>query len=84
MRRMTWAIKNFSAFMSIINAGGIFLANIVFVGVFVILYKITPVNLWSSFTIYGFIFGGALAYFLRGSTIFGIKEVSNEVNQEFE
>jgi protein-S-isoprenylcysteine O-methyltransferase Ste14 len=76
MRRMAWAIKNFSAFMQIINAGGVFLVNIVFIGVFFILYKLTPVNLWSSFTIYGFIIGAGLAIFLKGISIGGINIIA--------
>ena len=49
------------------------------IGVIVVLYSITPARIWSSLTIFGFLFGGALAYFLRGSSIFGIKVVSDEV-----
>jgi len=41
--RMAWAGRNFYVFAQIFNAGGVFLSNVVCIGVMIIVLKITSV-----------------------------------------
>ncbi len=64
--KISWTSKNYGIYVQMINAVGVFLTNFTALGCFLILSKMPAVAIWKSFTLFGFLFGSSLAYFLKG------------------
>ena len=59
------------------------MANMICIGCILVLSKIQEVWIWSGFTLFGFLFGAALAYFLKGGSVGAVKEVAVEIVHNF-
>ena len=81
--KMAWSARNYSVYAQIINGTGIFLTNIVAIGAILILTKISQVWIWSGFTLFGFLYGSALAYILRAGGTQAVREVADDLVNEF-
>jgi hypothetical protein len=49
--------------------------NMVCIGLINEISAIEDVVIWDAFTIYGFIVGSGLAYFLNGNSVLGVKNI---------
>jgi len=76
---IAWAARNYSVYVMLINNCGIFVVNLIAVGAILVLTKITGVLVWDSYVIFGLLVGSGLAYYLKGSSIYGHNKVATSV-----
>lgn len=50
------------------NSTAVFYLDIVLIGLMSFYSKVTEVEIWDAFTIFGIFLGGAMAYLLKGSS----------------
>lgn len=82
--KIAWCARNYSIYIQIVNAGGVFLANLVCIGCILVLTKISEVWMWSGFTLFGFLYGASFAYFLKGGSIWAVKNVAEDIYSDFQ
>lgn len=63
---------------------GLFFANFTAIGGILILGDIQMVNIWASFTLFGFLLGGGFCYLIRASSVSTCKAVCQEMINEKE
>ena len=66
--KMAWSARNYSVYAQIINGTSIFLSQ---------------VWIWSGFTLFGFLYGSALAFILRAGSTQAVREVADDLVNEF-
>lgn len=62
---MRWTTINYTIFLPLLNTSGMFMINIVMIGLFCVISKISKVVIWDALVIFGFLIGSALAYYLK-------------------
>ena len=62
---MRWATINYTIFLPLLGTSGMFMINIVMIGLFCVISKVSNIVIWDALVIMGFLVGSALAYFLR-------------------
>lgn len=62
---MRWATLNYTIFLPLLNTSGMFIVNIVMIGLFCVISKVSNIIIWDALVIFGFLVGSALAYFLK-------------------
>ena len=62
---MRWATLNYTIFLPLLNTSGMFIINIVMIGLFCVISKVSNIIIWDALVIFGFLVGSALAYFLK-------------------
>lgn len=65
-----------------LNLAGVFLANIAAVGTIFVLTNTKELNVFDGFVLCGFMTGIAIAYFLRGVSIWNLKTGSDIMSYE--
>lgn len=66
-----------------INAVGVFLTNFTALGCYLILSKMPLLAIWKSFTLFGFLFGSSLAYFLKGKSVQTMRKIAIALVKEY-
>ena len=76
LNKMQWAVINYQIFLPLLNVSGMFIINLVMIGLFCVIAEVTDVIVWYFIYIYiylnrdeqvifGFLIGSAVAYFIR-------------------
>lgn len=67
---------NFSIYTQIVSVIGVLLTSLLSIGVTVFITKKYDVYVWDAYGIFGFLYGGSFAHFLKGISIQGIRQVA--------
>ena len=74
LNKMQWAVINYQIFLPLLNVSGMFIINLVMIGLICVIAEVTDVIVWYFIYIYlnrdeqvifGFLIGSAVAYFIR-------------------
>ena len=76
LNKMQWAAINYQIFLPVLNVSGMFIINLVMIGLFCVIAEVTDVIVWYFIYIYiylnrdeqvifGFLIGAAVAFFIR-------------------
>ena len=53
--------------------------NLVSIGLIDCVGTISDIVIWDAFVIYGFVIGSGFAYFLKGNSVLGIKQIIDDI-----
>lgn len=75
LNKMQWSVINYQIFLPLLNISGMFIINLVMIGLFCVIGEVTNVIIWFYFillilyrdtlVVYGFLIGSAVSYFIK-------------------
>ncbi|KAL4494121.1 hypothetical protein ABPG72_016077 [Tetrahymena utriculariae] len=79
----SWASRNFSIYTQIVTIIAVILTSVLCIGACVFITGDFDIYVWDAYGIFGFLYGGSLAYFIKGVGLSGIKQVAENLKETY-
>ncbi|KAL4465975.1 hypothetical protein ABPG74_004212 [Tetrahymena malaccensis] len=80
----SWASRNFSIYTQIVTIVAVILTSVLCIGACVFITGDFDIYVWDAYGIFGFLYGGSLAYFIKGVGLSGIKQVAENLKETYQ